>query len=367
VGPKVTFVVPCYNLAHLLPECINSILTQTYEDFEVLIMDDCSPDATPEVAQSFIDPRVKHIRNERNLKHLANYNKGINMARGTYVWLISADDCLRKPYVLEQYVTLMDDHPEVGFVFCSAMGLQDGQETELLDYSNHGAQNTIFDGKQFLMKLLERNGVVSASAMARKDCYEKISLFPLDMPYAGDWYLWSLFSIYYDVAYFSEPMVSYRQHNQSMTNFFVNKDIKLLFQDDVAVLKRIRDMALQIGLESVIMKCNDCLVLRYVFHVVSNVKSPAENGFCAFEDLLHDYTLNQQEQKKITARIYAGIADHYYGIGEPVKASCCYVHALHHNWLKPVIWIKLVLNSIGKTGSYVRSLMSATRRIVERS
>src|ERR1035437_2272954 len=98
MDPKVTFVVPCYNLAHLLPECINSILTQSYEDFEILIMDDCSPDATPQVAQSFRDPRVKHIRNEKNLKHLANYNKGISMARGAYVWLISADDLLFKPY-----------------------------------------------------------------------------------------------------------------------------------------------------------------------------------------------------------------------------------------------------------------------------
>src|SRR5216684_5652724 len=95
MNPKVSFVIPCYKLAHLLPECVNSILSQTYQDFEVLIMDDCSPDHTPEVARSFRDARVKHIRNEPNLGHLKNYNKGIELARGQYVWLISADDCLR--------------------------------------------------------------------------------------------------------------------------------------------------------------------------------------------------------------------------------------------------------------------------------
>jgi glycosyltransferase involved in cell wall biosynthesis len=57
-------------------------------------MDDCSPDNTPEVARSLQDPRVKHIRNNPNLGHLRNYNKGISLSRVKYVWLISADDYL---------------------------------------------------------------------------------------------------------------------------------------------------------------------------------------------------------------------------------------------------------------------------------
>src|SRR2546425_3448751 len=112
-NPMVSFVVPCYNLAHLLPECINSILCQTYGDFEVLIMDDCSPDKTAEVAQSFRDHRVKHIRNEPNVGHLRNYNNGIALSQGKYVWLISADDCLRRPYILQRYVDLLNRNPRV--------------------------------------------------------------------------------------------------------------------------------------------------------------------------------------------------------------------------------------------------------------
>ena len=103
MSPKVSFLVPCYNLAHLLPVCINSILNQTFDDLEVLIMDDCSPDDTPRVAMSFKDSRVVHIRNEPNLGHLKNYNKGISLAKGDYVWLISADDFLRCTSVVERY------------------------------------------------------------------------------------------------------------------------------------------------------------------------------------------------------------------------------------------------------------------------
>ena len=75
--PRVTFVVPCYKLAGFLPACVESILRQSYADFEILIMDDCSPDNTAEVAQSFNDPRIRYIRNDPNHGHLRNYNKGI--------------------------------------------------------------------------------------------------------------------------------------------------------------------------------------------------------------------------------------------------------------------------------------------------
>src|SRR4030095_4370191 len=95
--PTVTFVVPCYKLAHYLRDCVESILAQEYGDFEILIMDDCSPDNTPAVAASLSDPRGRSVRKKPNLGHLRNYNKGINLARGRYLWLLSADDRLRSP------------------------------------------------------------------------------------------------------------------------------------------------------------------------------------------------------------------------------------------------------------------------------
>jgi len=127
VDPLVSFVVPCYEMAHLLPECIKSILAQTYQDFEILIMDNCSPDSTPEVAGSFNDARVRHIRNETNIGHLRNFNKGITLSRGKYVWLVSADDLLRSPRVLGHYVDLMERSPKVGYAFCRAIELRSGK------------------------------------------------------------------------------------------------------------------------------------------------------------------------------------------------------------------------------------------------
>src|SRR5262245_28867868 len=101
MNPKVRFIVPCHNLAHLLPNCLNSILAQTYSDFDALIMDDCSPAHTPEVAQACSDRRVRHVRHARNLGNIGNDKKGMALSRGPYIWLISADDYLQWEYLLQ--------------------------------------------------------------------------------------------------------------------------------------------------------------------------------------------------------------------------------------------------------------------------
>src|SRR5262245_60086033 len=127
--PRVSFVVPCYRFGHLLADCVGSILSQSFPDLEVLIMDDCSPDETPEVASRLsTDPRVRHIRNDKNIGHLRNYNRGLSIARGEYLWLISADDRLRRPYVVERFVRLLDAHPDVGYVFCPVLRFTDERE-----------------------------------------------------------------------------------------------------------------------------------------------------------------------------------------------------------------------------------------------
>src|SRR5260370_1822088 len=133
---RVSFIIPCYKLAHLLSECVGSILSQTHQDFEVLIMDDCSPDNTPEVARSFQDPRVKHIRNEQNLGHLANYNKGISLAQGEYIWLISADDSLRSTQVLQRFVRMIYHAPNIVYVFFPTLQLVTGQELVVRPHSH---------------------------------------------------------------------------------------------------------------------------------------------------------------------------------------------------------------------------------------
>jgi hypothetical protein len=354
-NPSVSFVVPCYKLAHLLPECVNSILSQTYGNFEVLIMDDCSPDNTAEVACSFGDSRVKHIRNDPNLGHLRNYNKGISLTRGKYVWLISADDYLVKPYILERYVELMDRHPRVGYVFCR--GQVAGR------YPVAGVRDRIIRGHVLLKKLLRSNFVLAASGMARRECYERISYFPLNMPYAGDWYLWCVFALHFDVGYFAELMVCYRKHELSMTNSLMQKSAVACCEEDVVVPWAVKQKADQAGLSGVSRGCLDSLGLIYAENIASErygMSGPAIT-LEQFEESLCRNSACETERRRVRSRVYAGMGNEYYWQGKLALAKEYYQRALKIDpWILS-IYLKRVLLALGKQGEYLRKTILSLR------
>jgi glycosyltransferase involved in cell wall biosynthesis len=365
--PKVSFIVPCYNLAEFLSDCISSILAQTYEDFEILIMDDCSPDHTPQVAKSFRDPRVRYVRNETNLGNIGNYNKAICLARGKYVWLISADDRLRRPYVLEKYVVVMDDHPEVGYAFCPAVVLQDGEETGVHPSTAPGTRNAIFKGRDFVRRLLEEQCVFASAGMVRKECYERVSFFPSDLPYAGDWYLWCMFAFHYDVAYFAEPMVNRRMHDRNLTKFFMGEAIHVFNANMIDVPWRIKYMAESAGDDPIVRSCEDAIVREYLREIIWKSRDLRMGiTFEEFEECLHRHARIHHEELGIRARVLAGLADHYYDLHDAAKASHYYRWAVReHPWMLSAL-AKYALLHLGKIGVSLREGVAALRRRARR-
>lgn len=361
MNPKVTFIVPCYKLAHLLPECINSILTQSFEDFEILIMDDSSPDNTPQVAASFNDPRVIHVRNEPNLGHLRNYNKGISLSRGQYVWLISADDYLRKPYVLERYVKLLDENPNVGYVFCPGVKVRGGKEVNALDYSFHGSRDAVFNGRKFLSKFVRENTIVAASGCVRKECYDKVSVFPLDMPWGGDWYLWAIFAFHYDVGYLAEPMVCYREHEMSMTTKLMTEDVAHCSTEDIAMPWIFKRKAEEAGLKSLVRDCLDSAGFEYARRIAAKrYKSAAASmSFEEFESSLCRNTDKEDEREYVRARVYSYVGDEHYWKGDNALAKANYERALSKNPWLPKLWAKWLLLSTGNVGGAIRRARAA--------
>jgi glycosyltransferase involved in cell wall biosynthesis len=359
-NPTVSFVVPCYKLAHLLPECINSILSQSFSDFEVLIMDDCSPDNTAEVAQSFQDPRVKHIRNDLNLGHLRNYNKGIGLARGKYVWLISADDYLLRDYILQKYVDLLDQRPNVGYTFCPAVSSGSSIDNKFKDWvsfgqSIHGKNDRIFKGLTLLKKLLRGNTIVAASGLVRRECYEKISLFPLDMPWAGDWYLWCLFALNFDVGYFAEPMVCYREHELSMTTKLLQKEIEACFEEEVVIRWAIKRNADALGFQNVSKHCLKAIAQIYASRLVSECyeMSKPSSSIEQFKSSLLENTESEKERNWVWARVFEEIANGYYWQGQRFLAKKFYNNALKMDPLMISVYGKKFLLSIGNPGDYI--------------
>jgi glycosyltransferase involved in cell wall biosynthesis len=358
--PQVSFVIPCYNLAHLLSDCVNSILAQSYGDFEVLILDDCSPDQTPEVAQSFGDARVQHVRNVENLGHLRNYNKGIALSRGKYVWLISADDALRRPYALECYVQVMEEHPEVGYVFSPAMRLQDGQETETVSWSMHGDYDAIFKGHSFLKKLVLGNCVAAPAGMVRKACYDRVSVFPLDLPNSGDWYLWCVFALYFDAAYIAEPLVYYRSHGANMSKILTENARHVITTDNIAVRWRLKEKAEERGAAFVTHLCKEAIATHYAHLLADTIYKHGMFGITEeeFEKSLQQYTRNKSEALEMRVRVYTALGDQCYLHRDFSQALQYYRWVVRQAPQALSTWLKYGLLKLGRPGILSRDTLS---------
>ncbi|MEO0541963.1 MAG: glycosyltransferase family 2 protein, partial [Cyanobacteria bacterium P01_A01_bin.105] len=113
--PTVSICIPTYNRATILPYAVNSVLRQTYGDFELIICDDASPDNTPEVVAQWDDPRIRYIRHPQNIQRSRNMRAGFEAATGQYFIKFDDDDALT-PTFLERTVAVLDQHPTVDFV-----------------------------------------------------------------------------------------------------------------------------------------------------------------------------------------------------------------------------------------------------------
>jgi glycosyltransferase involved in cell wall biosynthesis len=366
MDPLVSIVVPCFKLAHLLPECVNSILAQTYRNFELLIMDNCSPDNTAEVAQSFHDPRVRHIRNHTDLGHLRNFNKGITMSRGKYVWLISADDLLRSTHVLRRFVDVMERNPEVGYTFCRAMELHGSKELGVARF-DYGNEDHIWDGSVFLARLVRCNRIVQSSAIVRKDCYENVGLFQLDLPHAGDWYMWCVLALRNRVAYLSEPMVSYRVHEESLTAFLHRENAAVCLFDEFNVLWRIRAQAELAGVPSLHGACNASIARRAARALHSAASGGAWPGLSApaFETMLQRHVVDAKDQQDIRARVYASLGDEQFWGGDYTKAARSYCLGLRLRPWSLKSWTKYILLGTGSFGIWARRHVLELRRSLQ--
>ena len=117
--PKVSVVVPNYNHARFLPKRIESILRQTYQDFELILLDDCSTDDSRTILSQYAsDPRVRLEFNQVNSgSTFKQWNKGVRLAQGKYVWIAESDD-YAEPRLLERLVAILEADATVAYAYC---------------------------------------------------------------------------------------------------------------------------------------------------------------------------------------------------------------------------------------------------------
>jgi glycosyltransferase involved in cell wall biosynthesis len=330
---------------------VNSILAQTYGDFEIIIMDDCSPDNTAQVAAEFKDPRVIYIRNEPNLGNIRNFNKGIEMARGRYIWLISADDCLRSPNVLQRYVEFLEKNPRAGYVFCAAMTLRDGKESGVEEWTSWpGDQDRILSGREVLKRSTINCPVCAPTGLVRKECYTRISYFPLNLPRVADFYLWSVFAAAYDVGYFAEPMVYYRRHAANMEILLEKDQPSMFLQQDRLARWGIRKALEKAGIDDISSEFSRHLFNDYLSRLAQKEVEGLQCGLTwdEVEREIRDNAVDEKDAEELLGRIRAALpaaiaADHtragatHYRAGQLDQAVAAFRRALKSNrWsIKP--------------------------------
>lgn len=125
---KVSVLIPTYNYGHFLSETIESVLSQTFQDFELIVVDNCSTDTTEQIMGNYIkkDNRIKFIRNNENIGMYRNYNQALLLARGEYIKFLNADDKF-EPTLLEKFVDILDKDLSIALVtsYRQYFGLKD--------------------------------------------------------------------------------------------------------------------------------------------------------------------------------------------------------------------------------------------------
>ena len=206
-NPKVSVIIPTFNRAQYIAETIKSVLNQTDNDFEIIVVDDGSNDNTREVLKAFIN-KIKYIYKE-NAGAASARNVGIKNAQGKYIVFLDSDD-LFLPKKLEIQVPILDKYPEIDFVYSDVFYFKEKNKRPILMRSIRPAS----DGR-ILKKLFMNTSITSSSVIFRKVCFEKAGLFDESLRLNEDTDMLFRIAIHYK-AYFSEyPSVMYRVHSHS--------------------------------------------------------------------------------------------------------------------------------------------------------
>lgn len=259
--PLVSVIVPNYNHADFLEQRINSILNQTFQDFELILLDDCSSDESSMILDRYRNhPKVsKVIYNPSNSgSTFSQWNKGVDLATSEWINIAESDD-YSAPGFLERLIELTEKDPQIVLAYC--------QSNKVDSYGNyHGDWSVqtkdlphqpfdfdfIMDGKEFIQEfLIKMNCIPNASAVIfRKSAYLNAGRANPGIAKCGDWYVWIRILLLGKVGFVTEALNNFRFHENSViakepedksvfTKFYYDEILRLQLNKDIKDLKYI--------------------------------------------------------------------------------------------------------------------------------
>ncbi|MEP6714096.1 MAG: glycosyltransferase [Terriglobia bacterium] len=283
-SPLVSFVVLCYKTEQYVGDCIESILRiKTDVPFEIVALDDHSPDNTFGVLSSFTDPRLRVIRNDENMGHARSIGVAFRAARGKYVARIDSDDRYR-PEFLDRTLPIFEKYPDVGMVYADASLIgPTGIQTAPNSDTHHKGQD--FKGCE-LIELLELNFICAPTIIARRDCFLRLLPVPEHLAF-HDWYFTVGISREMEFYYINSVLADYRVHPGNM------------------------------HARTVLDKTEERSIFWFLDHVYSTP-----------ERLPELEARKMRGKKRIYGRHYVTYGDKYFGASMNADARRCYIQAL---------------------------------------
>lgn len=212
--PSVSVVLTAYNRGHALARTLDSILGQTFTDFELIIADDSSTDDTREICEAYVknDSRVRYYRNETNLGMPGNLNAAVIHARGNYVANLHDGDIYRSD-LLEKWLKALENNPSAAFCFNKYEILDvDGNPTGKIAGSYDSG---LIPGMQLIKRIFSANGSpVWGTVMARRSAYEAVGPFDERFGIIADVDMWVRLAAKWDAAYVAEPVIGIREREK---------------------------------------------------------------------------------------------------------------------------------------------------------
>ncbi len=202
--PKVSVIIPTYNRAHLVGRAIQSVLNQTFKDFELIVVDDGSTDNTDDIIKEFQkkDDRITYLKHKKNKGGSAARNAGIKASRGEYIAFQDSDDEWLSKKLEKQMRVFNSASLEIGVVYTGFWRIENNRKIYI------PASWVVQKEGKIYKELLKGNFVTTQSILVRKVCFDRVGYFDEDLPRLQDWELVIRLSKYYDFKCIDESLLT---------------------------------------------------------------------------------------------------------------------------------------------------------------
>jgi len=213
----VSVIITTYNNKNGVKEAIDSVLSQTYKDIEIIVVDDGSIDDTEDFLKDYIQKRKIIFKRQENKGVSSARNVGFQLSKGEYINFLDGDDTLN-PEKIKAQVEFLKNHPDISVVYCDSDIIINNKKMDFTYKELVGS----FSG-EVLNNLLERNFIALHSALTKREAIKEVGLFDESLRHAEDYDLWIRIANSHKYSFIDKPMVIYKKNAKGLSSNVKNQ------------------------------------------------------------------------------------------------------------------------------------------------